>query len=372
MNGKATISPAPKPSSPSSRAERGVGRHSRPLAPAPVTSAPIDIEAGTKRSNSKRRGLKCLGAAALLATVGGGTGAYFALRNRHSQRAVGPAGPNAASVPNLSIEPWPHVGFGNYQQPLIQRAVALTFDDGPAPADASNNATEKLLDILSHKKLPATFFVCNNLWTNVTGNAAAQQTLRRIVRDGHSLGSHTLDHKDLSLLDSAAIHAEFADNEAVLRQVFGKSYQSTLLRAPFGKPYQTNSANVSQVASVQMPFGVHIGWGIDADDWKCAQNGKGVSCILGNIEAQLQRNQSGPILMHAVYDLTVQALPQVLDLISKYNRSIVSVEDLVKEKYQSNSAQVMSSWAARHYDADLVGTTAVQDSASNAAIAVPY
>lgn len=99
--------------------------------------------------------------------------------------------------------------------------VALTFDDGPNPP-----YTERILDVLQHERIPATFFV--------VGRAAAAypQTIRRIVRDGHTLGNHTWDHPHLIVQSRAAMRAEMSRTDAILAKITGR--HTRLMRPPFG------------------------------------------------------------------------------------------------------------------------------------------
>ena len=64
-----------------------------------------------------------------------------------------------------------------------EKAVYLTFDDGP-----STKVTNAVLDVLEKENVKATFFI-------VSDRAAGREdTLRRIAREGHSLGVHSKSH----------------------------------------------------------------------------------------------------------------------------------------------------------------------------------
>lgn len=67
--------------------------------------------------------------------------------------------------------------------PTEQRVIALTFDDGPDP-----EVTPKILDVLGAHDARATFFVL--------GERAARypEMIRRIHREGHTVGTHTQRH----------------------------------------------------------------------------------------------------------------------------------------------------------------------------------
>ncbi len=69
---------------------------------------------------------------------------------------------------------------------VVNKTIALTFDDGPGPY------TEKLLDILDKYDAKATFFL---IGSKVSARA---NTLRRMQSRGHQLGNHSWSHPELN------------------------------------------------------------------------------------------------------------------------------------------------------------------------------
>ena len=68
--------------------------------------------------------------------------------------------------------------------PSDEKVLYLTFDDGP-----HESCTPKVLDLLAHHRVHATFFVvAETLQKNLSVGHA-------IVSQGHSVGNHSLDHK---------------------------------------------------------------------------------------------------------------------------------------------------------------------------------
>jgi cellulose synthase/poly-beta-1,6-N-acetylglucosamine synthase-like glycosyltransferase/peptidoglycan/xylan/chitin deacetylase (PgdA/CDA1 family) len=67
------------------------------------------------------------------------------------------------------------------------KTIALTFDDGPDPV-----WTPRILDVLRRHDARATFFTVGS---RVAENPALT---RRILREGHEIGSHTYTHADLA------------------------------------------------------------------------------------------------------------------------------------------------------------------------------
>jgi peptidoglycan/xylan/chitin deacetylase (PgdA/CDA1 family) len=79
----------------------------------------------------------------------------------------------------------PRVGLKSFPQtlPLADREVVLTFDDGPYPP-----TTSKVLAALAQECVRATFFL--------VGRPASEHPdmVKRIAREGHSIGHHTFSH----------------------------------------------------------------------------------------------------------------------------------------------------------------------------------
>jgi peptidoglycan/xylan/chitin deacetylase (PgdA/CDA1 family) len=102
---------------------------------------------------------------------------------------------NKPSSIEVVVEPGTHLLHGD----LPDHHLALTFDDGPEPT-----LTRRILATLAKHGVQATFF-------EVGRNAEANPDVtREIAEQGHSLGSHSWDHADLSTLslDDAIANAE--------------------------------------------------------------------------------------------------------------------------------------------------------------------
>jgi peptidoglycan/xylan/chitin deacetylase (PgdA/CDA1 family) len=107
------------------------------------------------------------------------------------------------------------------QGPGRERYLALTFDDGPA-----SPFTEQILDILKERKVPATFFVCGQ---NVE---RYPEIVRRIHREGHTLGNHTYSHPFLYFKTSRRIAEEIDRTQTAVKRAAG--VRPTLFRPPYG------------------------------------------------------------------------------------------------------------------------------------------
>lgn len=82
----------------------------------------------------------------------------------------------------------PKYGFVNYSgnEILKDKEVLLTFDDGPLP-----RYTNKVLEALERECTLATFFVVGRM------SIAFPKTVKRIMNEGHTLGTHTWSHANL-------------------------------------------------------------------------------------------------------------------------------------------------------------------------------
>lgn len=110
----------------------------------------------------------------------------------------------------------------------VNGKVAISFDDGPYLYTAA------LLDILKSNNVTATFFVVGNNGAKGMINDPATgypAVLRRMVADGHQIGSHTWSHQDLSVLTAAQRKDQIVKNEIALADVLGVI--PTYLRPPY-------------------------------------------------------------------------------------------------------------------------------------------
>lgn len=116
---------------------------------------------------------------------------------------------------------------------MPDRTVALTFDDGPDP-----EWTPKVLDVLDHEGVPATFFVLGS-------NALRHPDLvRRIVGRGDDIGNHTWSHLDLGAAPAWRRNLELSLGELGLAGSAGVS--SVLLRPPYSStPDQVDAADLA-------------------------------------------------------------------------------------------------------------------------------
>ena len=128
-------------------------------------------------------------------------------------------------------------------------AVALTFDDGPDPVH-----TPLVLDRLRDLGIIGTFFL-------VGSSARANPDLvRRIVDEGHAVGSHSATHPDPWRLPLLALAAEYRRGHADVARAAGRRVR--LFRPPKGF-VDDRGAAAMLVAGVRPWL-----WTVDPRDWE--------------------------------------------------------------------------------------------------------
>lgn len=109
-----------------------------------------------------------------------------------------------------------------WRLPVASGDLALTFDDGP-----DDRYTTPLLDLLAYHDIRATFFL--------VGRSVQQrpEIARRIDREGHMIGSHSLDHRDLPELPATEFARQIDGGRQAICDAIGRD--TALFRPPRGR-----------------------------------------------------------------------------------------------------------------------------------------
>lgn len=203
---------------------------------------------------------------------------------------------HAAAVSALSA------GFGTVDC-REAKCIALTFDSAPS------EYSERLLDILAEKKVPATFFV---LGTHI---AKYPELVARMAAEGHEVANHTWDHKILTGLSPQQIHDELEKTDEALEKLTG--HKPTLMRSPQGR---TNDA----VHRVCRELGLaEVLWSVTAKDYTTNDS----ELIEKRVLKQATRD--GIVLLHDLYPGTVPAVPGIIDALRERGYVFVTVPQLL-------------------------------------------
>jgi len=105
---------------------------------------------------------------------------------------------------------------------ITERAVALTFDDGPDPA-----STPALLDVLRDAQVQAAFFCIGERV------AAHPELTARIAREGHLVENHSYHHSHLTnFFGVARLRVELERTQAIIARTTGVA--PSYFRPPMG------------------------------------------------------------------------------------------------------------------------------------------
>ncbi|WP_406038955.1 bifunctional polysaccharide deacetylase/glycosyltransferase family 2 protein [Micromonospora sp. NBC_00898] len=226
----------------------------------------------------------------LVTNVGGGSGPSDAPGSPAPRQAT-------AGGPVLRLD-----GPTPVARRMPPRTVALTFDDGPDP-----RWTPQVLDVLRRHHAHATFFVVG---ARVDEHP---ELVRRILAEGHEIGSHTFTHADLTGVPSWRARFELAWTRSAVAGATGR--EVTLLRPPFSST--TDSLTEPQYQALRDAAGTgHVGVLTDQDtrDWQRP----GVPAIVR--AASPQGGAGAVVLMHdggGDRGQTVAALDQLLPRLTR-------------------------------------------------------
>ena len=191
-----------------------------------------------------------------------------------------------------------------------KKLVALTFDDGPSSA-----TTPRLLDILYEKDVMATFFVLGKMTRN------NPEIIIRAKKDGHVVASHTMYHQNLIRISSGVAESDISEARDTIKSILGQT--PTLTRPPYG--------NINNVVREYAGTPLIL-WSVDTLDWKS----KDVEAILAVTREQVY--DGAIILMHDIYDTSVDAVPLIVDELRSDGYEFVTVPELAKERGVNLSA----------------------------------
>ncbi|MEU9867115.1 glycosyltransferase [Actinomadura sp. NPDC048021] len=130
---------------------------------------------------------------------------------------------HSGAVPSRVTEGGPVVNLSGgvpKSRRMPPKTIALTFDDGPDP-----EWTPRILDVLRRHDAHATFFT-------VGSHVAREPALtRRILREGHEIGSHTYTHADLAAAPRWRARLEMDLTQRALAGAAG--VHTRLMRMPY-------------------------------------------------------------------------------------------------------------------------------------------
>ena len=174
-----------------------------------------------------------------------------------------------------------------------EKVLYLTFDAG-----YENGCTAQILDVLKANEVPAAFFLVGNY---IEKNP---DLVRRMVREGHIVGNHTMHHYDMSRLsDKAAFSKELTDLEALYQETVGAPMPK-YYRPPQGI-YSEENLKMAQELGYKTVF-----WSLAYVDW----NNDSQPTKEEAFQKLLPRIHSGAVvLLHSTSRTNAQILNELIE-----------------------------------------------------------
>lgn len=191
--------------------------------------------------------------------------------------------------------------------PPGRRWIALTFDDGPWPAQ-----TEAVLSLLRREQIKATFFWVGQNVANFPAVA------RRVVAEGHAIGNHTWRHS-FAQLDPVSARVEIERTAEVIATQTGVT--TRLFRPPGGLLHNGPAA-----VAAQEGYAVLL-WSADSTDYVPQAS---VETLVRRTIAQA--SPGGLVLLHdggGNRSRTLAALPKIIAQLRSQGYEFVTVPDLL-------------------------------------------
>ena len=180
------------------------------------------------------------------------------------------------------------------------KTVYLTFDDGPG------EYTQQLLDTLAKYNVKATFFLVGE---NAESN---EKVVKRMYEEGHLIGNHTYSHIKLDECNISSAVGEINKTNEIIKSITGEDVK--YIRPPYGAYSDKLLSHVNMTPVL---------WSIDPDDWATTDTAYVVKSVVYKVK------NGDIILLHDIYDSSVEAALEIIDRLSSKGFVFVTVDQLM-------------------------------------------
>ena len=198
-----------------------------------------------------------------------------------------------------------------YGTSLPDKTFVITFDDGP-----SEEYTAQILDTLKEHGVKGVFFqVGENVGAYGEDGALVETPAsvytKRLLREGHMIGSHSWSHKNLPKMSDAQLKIQLDRADQVLEAV--SETDVVLFRPPYGgRDGRVLKALTDRDTKAYL-------WNVDSMDWADPIP----ESIAQTVYEQVSEVGHGVILLHDVHHQTAEALPIILEKLAEEGYQLV-------------------------------------------------
>ena len=190
---------------------------------------------------------------------------------------------------------------------MYDRIVAITFDDGPC-----SRTTNRLLDGLKERNVKATFFITAHFFLLGENVELYGDVVKEIAKEGHLIGNHTYSHIKLDECNISSAVGEINKTNEIIKNITGEDVK--YIRPPYGAYSDKLLSHVNMTPVL---------WSIDPDDWATTDT----AYVVKNVVYKVKNGDI--ILLHDIYDSSVEAALEIIDRLSSKGFVFVTVDQLI-------------------------------------------
>lgn len=210
---------------------------------------------------------------------------------------------------------------------FIPKKLALTFDDGP-----DEQYTAAILDALRDLQAPATFFVIG------AHAEAAPALVKRMVDEGHEVGSHSYFHPHMGRISEQRARLELNATQRAIESITGRS--TVLFRPPYNADSEPDTPEelAPVVLAASMGY-VTVGEKVDPNDWRMEDvlpdgsvETRTAEDLVREMRKEIRAGVGNIVLLHdggGDRSATVQALREIVPELRSQGYEFVTVSTLM-------------------------------------------
>ncbi len=199
------------------------------------------------------------------------------------------------------------------------KEIVITFDDGP-----HRESRDQILEALRRFHAKATFF---EVGMRMEQNP---DLLRKTIEEGHEIANHTMFHQTLPGLKPDTLHKGINEADIAYYRFTGKHLR--LLRPPGMRFDKATLDEAKRLGYITVSYTTAAGDYGDHVDPKVV------------VDRTLQKTDNGGILLLHDYPATAQALPEILDTLTKQGYRFVTAEEMIQHLPPKERQEAFAFW----------------------------